>query len=266
MKQIFKQTLALMGVASISLCATAATINDYVKDGLIAHFDAIHNVGADKPHDPTTRVWKNLVAGGVDFIIVGSGDWANGKAFAFDGATYAITKSPLDFGANNDGTQVTIELAMGEMRFPSNSSFYPKFYFSSEGGAGASNPWGQFHDAPHWEYCQVYPYLAQRDCPQLPRDAKRLYLTARATATDVSFFDGTTITNTIAKRKEFLKTSFSGKKWTLAGQDEGNVALMVGNYYSFRIYNRALTPAELEHNRKIDNARFHAQSGDPSTF
>lgn len=32
------------------------------------------------------------------------------------------------------------------------------------------------------------------------------------------------------------------------------------NYYCVRVYNRALTPAEIAHNRKVDVARFNIQT------
>ena len=47
---------------------------------LQGHFDGIRNAGADLPHDPDARTWKNLVSGGPDAPFTGGGGYWTARA------------------------------------------------------------------------------------------------------------------------------------------------------------------------------------------
>ena len=49
-------------LAALGANATLKTwdVDDYVQDGLIVHYDAIRNVGANLPHDSTATAWVDI--------------------------------------------------------------------------------------------------------------------------------------------------------------------------------------------------------------
>jgi len=89
-----KKLMLMAAVAAGCACAHADTLTaqDYVQDGLIAHWDGIENAGYGQ-HDAQATIWKNLVAGGLDLTLQNGAQWVscalqgNGKLVASNAAT-----------------------------------------------------------------------------------------------------------------------------------------------------------------------------------
>ncbi|MDR2063339.1 MAG: IPT/TIG domain-containing protein [Candidatus Nomurabacteria bacterium] len=106
--------------------------DDYVQDGLVAHFDGINNTGqGDKYRSSTTTTWKNLADDGrpeldTDAVLNGfamttNSGWRPNSLF-FDGSNdYATFRNPL-FHNIGDNPELTVELVM--MKDASSSTTY----------------------------------------------------------------------------------------------------------------------------------------------
>ncbi|MBP5319440.1 MAG: hypothetical protein J6334_00520, partial [Kiritimatiellae bacterium] len=83
---------------------TLLDVGSYVQNGLVGHFDAIRNAGADLPHDNSATVWKNL-AGGPDATFThrsnspSPGYW-KAKSYFFNNGTMASTTDTMNLGVN----------------------------------------------------------------------------------------------------------------------------------------------------------------------
>ncbi len=223
--------------------AEGAAVAGYVQDGLIAHYDAILNSGKDFPHNPEATIWTNLVANGPHLEFKGtvsSGNWTNGYAYSFNGASYAQMKDALVVEGENEGQEITVELVFDIDPISMNSGtpviLAPNTDTLGLYGAGVGKPW--WNDRG----------ISGRYSGWSGSTGK--YLTALANTTTTYLFQGTNLESAVA-RTEF--NSYTGKKWVIAGSPKGKLK---GRWHAMRFYNRPLTAAELGQNRAVDEARF----------
>ena len=215
---------------------TAMEPSAYVQTGLVGHFDAIRNAGADLPHDFTTRTWKNLVSGGPDAPFTGNGGYwtANGKGFYFDGASvYARLASPgIDLHHETSTIQLVLDAPTSQQ--PLGSGFYPGLFYSSDDddfGFFLNNAGGKTRDTTlHWK---VKAYRTDNR-PEIANWGGK-YVTGLFTKSNQYLFEGTQLANgkTCSSR-----TNKAAKQWSWGGSARETANRYAkGTYYSVRIYN-----------------------------
>ncbi len=246
------------------------TVNDYVQDGLVAHFDGVCNDGLNKPHNPSATVWKNLVKNGPDLTIVvcdgkekNTAKWT-ADAWQSDASSYAKMTEALAWAVGKDKKEITIQLVADKI-VCANQQLTPGYLIgvtdekgNKKGlmrwGGGGKTYWEDFalsNTSTGWPFFRTFVW--NTGC-----------LTARATATEAALFTKNDIQNVAAKRQK--AQTFNNRKWSVGCNYDGNGNAVKGLYHSIRIYNRALTPEELAHNRTVDNYRFKAARKDFNIF
>ena len=223
--------------------------SDYVQDGLVAHFDGICNAGAGKAHDTFATNWVDLTANHNDATLMrdaaDASRWrANG--FRFEGGSFFVLAQNITL-TNTVTVQVVCNVATNELmaKWPQlvgagdndNCNIYwangyspPRLVFKNASG-------GHVHSTSLvWEGQYA---TAIRD-----GNLKRLFQTG----------DGSgelTVSG--------AQANIGTQAWRIgaAGQlSARNSNRLVGTIQALRVYDRALTTAELEANRAIDDARF----------
>ena len=223
-REAMAAVLALAMVHATLPASASVTAQDYVQDGLIAHWDGIENVGYGQ-YDAHATVWKNLVSGGLDLTLTNGAQWVLG-ALQGNGKLVASTTATIDYqtieivfanektGANawlfSNGVSKYIVLATGRVQWI-NSRAIKTFSFSETGRHALS-----------W----VNDKAAYVDCA----------------ATTYGDYNDT------------WGAGNSGIH--LGARNKDNAYGFTGKYFSIRIYNRELTAAEVAANHAVDAARF----------
>ena len=78
-------------------------VGDYVQDGIVAHYDAIRNVGAALPHDNAAATWADLSptggsAANQSCTYAGTGSWSS-NAYVFAGSSCMKMEQTLTLGS-----------------------------------------------------------------------------------------------------------------------------------------------------------------------
>ena len=266
MKRLILLLAAGMMVPAVAALKTTWDVGDYVQDGLIAHYDAIRNAGADQEQDPHATVWKDLspnagqATRGRSVYNGKTGLWTS-NAYVFEGESYWQMDTALALGQ-----KFTIQIAC-QMEVDSRKTgrIYPTLFYGSDNWL--------FQMDRKWEAASgilgtnIYWNTTKYDSGERPTmnwpDGKYInaafgdthkywtpytdwsirYLPARAERNEVGA----------------LRYIWGGKH--NQGEDYG----VFGPFHSLRIYSRVLTNEELVWNRAIDEIRFHGAAATPYT-
>ncbi|MBR6733783.1 MAG: hypothetical protein IKL96_05220 [Kiritimatiellae bacterium] len=224
---------------------------------LQGHFDGIRNAGADLPHDPDARTWKNLVSGGPDAPFTGGGGYWTDKGFYFDGSSvYARLASP---GIDLNHETATIQLAVDTptSQQPSGKGFYPGLFYSSDDDdigffLNNNNTKNTKDTTLRWK---VKAYRTDNR-PEIANWGGK-YATGIFMVNSQYLIEGTTLVN---PKTCTSRTDRPAKQWSWGGSARENPNRYArGMYYSVRIYDVALTESELAWNRILDDARFRGE-------
>lgn len=222
---------------------------EYVKDRLILHYDGINNTGeGDDKHSNTTMTWKDL-----------SGQENNATLNGFNNTeTSGWKENRLVFDGEDDWVRLkniiknqeafTIEYVANKKRNKSWEYLWgvKANYFGLESNAA---------DSRLWYYCN---------------NEKKEHVSI----TDIKGNNNEVVSNTIAINGKLMKIYKNGIKlreievenlpsvYTTVGDNfgigadgDGNYKTMI-DYYTFRIYDKALSDAEIRKNYEIDKNRF----------
>ena len=236
-----------------------AAFNDYVTDGLIVHLDGIRNTGAQAVHDSNAKTWADLANPG-DFARFVTPDadcgWTE-DGYYFDGnssACYAIMNTPRTLG--------TAFTAQAVLDFDPNDSHRINTAWPAIFGTTATDS----------DYFAMYYNQNNSSDPGVCfkvagahvrnngfKGWKGEYVTGLSDGTTGALFqtvtpDATAAFDKAAGTRTFL---FCGGN----GDGQGYTTRRFnGIGKTARIYNRALTNAELEQNRAVDEVRFFGRS------
>ena len=236
-----------------------AAFNDYVTDGLIVHLDGIRNTGAQAVHDSAATTWADLANPGdyARFIIPDADCGWTRDGYYFDGkssACYAIMNTERTLGA--------AFTAQAVLDFDCNNSHRINTAWPAIFGTTATDS----------DYFAMY--YNQNNCGEPGVNLKVAgtqvrengfkgwegkYVTGLSDGTTGALFqtvtpDATAAFNKAAGTRTFL---FCGGN----GDGQGYTTRRFnGIGKTARIYNRALTNAELEQNRAVDEVRFFGRS------
>ncbi len=283
---------AFAGIAAKEyLDTTKWDVGDYVQDGLIVHYDGIRNVGADAAHSDTTTVWSNLGDNATNKDMEWSsrgysslsasrgkntkGEWTS-NGFVFDGEACWIKWN--DGGKNPVvvPSQYTMQFAMTANTANQTGDGETGYLFELNDGAygwqkGSVAIRETAHTNGYTTADAVYAVDAERFGTSNTRpyfnDASPSYATVLADASSVRVFSGTTLPESGTPGYAAITgTSLSRSSTVIAlgglynkigsSNTKGQFQGFSGTLHNFRLYGRALEPAELERNRVVDDARF----------
>ena len=281
---------AVAGLVTPAL-ATAYGVEDYVQDGLILNYDGIRNVGANAPHDANALVWNNVApAGGHhlerycyptdktnESVEPVRGTYPDGSEWQDDGFLFSgrgshffcaekvtlppkYTMQALVDAKPADQVVNTITYVMSTspwnystIGIRNQSSDDTKLYMAAEQMLSGK-------DSPG-----IRPSLGMKAHYDYATGVLDTFEVGGETVSGLTFFDGTAIPsrstisstggwstgNVVQAHATTLQVGGFHGTFNLSGAQ-----LFAGKLKSLRLYDRVLTEAELELNRRIDDARF----------
>ena len=236
-------------------------VSDYVKNGLVVHFDGIRNQGVSSPHSNDATTWINLGSGGsannaTNTLGTSGGYWTDdGYRFGGYGTKFVVET------AHTWHTDHTVQTLVDAAYADNKASSDGNYVFSSSWNKGALIVRGGDSTKTVWFHTQG---LAHKAMPCVAnQDLERFtYATAihNGTAGTACVFTGTEPPTSGEITAGFLSYESSMAEYTsktAIGGWGGNVAqYLVGKVKNFRYYSRVLTNDELAQNRKVDEYRF----------
>ena len=251
------QMIALCGACLAGMDAAAALKYEpggYVQNGLVAHFDGIRNAGAGKAHDALATTWVDLSSNQNDATLMRDGADASrwrADGFRFEGGSFFQLAQNITL-TNTVTVQVVCNVDTNEL-------------------VAAKRSWPQLVGAGDSDNCNIYYAVGYGDVRRLSfKNAN-----GGATNTKTEPWEGqyaTAIRN--GDQKRLFQTGDGSGGATVTGSQSNigtqtwrigaatsvlntrNNNRLVGTIQALRVYNRALTTAELEANRAIDDVRF----------
>ena len=236
-----------------------AAFNDYVTDGLVVHLDGIRNTGVQAVHDAAAVTWADLAnpGGCARLVIAGAGCGWTSDGYRFDGktvASYAIMNSTRTLG-NAFTAQAVVD-------------------FDCYGSARINTAWPAIMGTPVPSNDPFAMYFNQNNVGDLGVNFKVAnaqvrsngfkswngeYVTGLSDGTTGALFQTVTpdVTATFNKSVGTQTFIFCGGNGSNNGFADRRFD---GVGKSARIYNRALTNAELAQNRAVDEVRFFGRS------
>ncbi len=250
---------ALCGVmAFASAVAYGYTSASYVRDGLIAQWDGIDNVGIGI-HDPGTKVWKDL-AGNYDLTLLPKGSWSDeGNALVVNGAAAVCSNSLPAYKTIEVVYKMT--RPTGRLLFTSggtsqvNEFRFVAFNRQPDGAsiAETNGLTGYFSGA--WKVPSPHVIWGSFD-PSAVRSMAATYNDSAYNAANGNV--AVVYANGVARSDGSADTSWGlGDGHIMIGDRvEAGAYPWYGEVYTIRVYNRALSAAEIAQNYAIDEARF----------
>lgn len=259
--EVFNITQKKISSGHILYVASKRVNSEYIKDGLVLHYDGINNTG--NGHSNSAIVWKDLSSNGNDgtlnnisTVLTNESGWGE-NYLALDGVDDYVSAY-----ANTSG-DYTIEFIAKDIQAINSAKYGSSFMI---------NTWTSDISSPSLQL-----FLDGRNSATTRKRYRvRWTRVEDDTNTEIQFYEisddgGFTISN----GNNTIKTYFNGEK-----NDENvnqsyyerskieNMRIEIGRWYrsstysikekiySFRIYNRALTDEEVLHNYEIDKVRF----------
>ena len=244
--------------------ADYASLKAYPQKGLYAHWDALQNLkqGGEIVHDPTTRVWSDLV-GSHDLTYTGSEipTWsANGYVSVKEGVKYMATAADADF-LRNMGESWTVQTYVTPTAdWLSGYTAVCGYHSVSDFGVNGLF-FGQFGNAN----IRFVIYRAQTERTQMgvsyqtfqPFANRPLLLTMTATPVSCKVYLNEQMLQEVPTREvgDTLLTApafFVGNSFDSPNENH----IFTGQIHSVRLYSRALTLEEISRSFAVDSSRF----------
>lgn len=219
---------------------------NYVKEGLVLHLDGINNMG--NGHSNTTTIWKDL-----------SGNGNDGKLNNFDNTD---NSGWFENGISFDGINDMIEVAESDTISPKEQTI--EIILQKDGDSNTTD--GRQIFFVKWQGYTME--INKNNTISYGRNGG--YLTSNKTinlsekysivAKHENNISRLYINNIFEKEQNVQPVAYSGMTTITIGNYRGNGGQYLnGKIYSIRMYNRALTDSEIEHNYEIDKERFNLE-------
>lgn len=268
MKRLILTGFGLLAALGANATLKTWDVDDYVQDGLIVHYDAIRNVGANQPHDSTATSWADISPSGAGgaatekLAVSGQerGTWTD-NAYSTSGWTYMQMANAITLGL-----EFTVQVAcdLDKSYWKENLDNYPCPFGSGEFGVFLDRTSGGRSKTNLVWKADAYSNNGSSGNRASCNWTKDDYISFAITPSNM-VVTGTANWPTALARKvndvpvPALTYTFGGR----SGRSGGNCTL--GDYHSVRIYSRKLTDDELAWNRRIDEIRFHDRYTFPVT-
>ena len=223
MVTLMQRRREMMRLASAS---PAPTIDDYVQDGIILWLDGIENTRSG--HNASATKWEDLSGNARDYTYAST---------SVIGDKYCKPNNKLTNTKDRPTNQVTIEIVMD---------------FVSSGSSQMILPWGGNAYKTVWISSSGSPiYFSAGNSNASKGIAVRSGInTYAATSTSSMFFNG--VSDTIVSGS----ATWQNGAHYIGYYSSSSPRTVSSKIYAIRMYNRALTAAELLQNAQIDRARF----------
>ena len=230
---------------------------DYVQEGLVLHLDGIRNKGADRPHDGNMIYswhdlsWRRGRANIVERMPCDSAWLDDGYYFA--GSNYVQTAESFSIGTNLTAEMLCeVDNTVQKATYPTYFSGYwnDAFVVFTRNTTGTTLEWKQDE-------------FAGGTRPKAANWKGRNFSATLSDTASILYEDGAAkVTQARARVVRFNPTPWrlmdNGCDWLL-GDNVANPVYnhnAIGTIHTARLYNRALTAAEVVWNRKVDAARY----------
>ena len=227
-------------------------VGDYVQQGLVAHYDGIHNSGARNAHSTRSIFWRDLSYRDDPMKAASNTAYAAWieKGHRFTAAEESSFRMEENISL---GMECSVQAAM-DVDCSEQTTDFP-FYFG-------------FGYADYCMFTRKMGNSLEIKCDNwlgTPRlvlsNWAGKYLTNVITPTDHYLAQGTNLlAGTHNARSLFLDIPdgkmLIGAATTYTKASDRRARCMTGDFYALRIYNRALTDAEIAQNRKVDEIRY----------
>ena len=237
-------------------------VHDYVQQGLVANYDGIRNLGPGNTHGTLSQFWHDSSYRDVPMVAVSNSAFnawiGKGHHFTVSEKSFFRTTETIDLGWSCS-FQCVVDAPPGSGQKQGRSGSYWPTYF------GAPSDHGMYLVKTETELAWKMDNFLYDNQGSYPRAKLQnfggQYITAvvdGTSANKVYLTQTTTLGSGTANKK---KMEINGQTWAIGSCNDGTLAevaarCLQGDYYAFRIYNRALTEAELAHNRAIDEIRY----------
>lgn len=212
---------------------------DYVADGLVSRWDGIDNAGTGA-HNASSTVWKDL-AGDLDFTLTANGAWTGGNALSVNRFSASAARATPAYR--------TIEI-LGRCSVPNTSG---RVVLSSGIGASADTQLNRLVV----DMSGVMQFSAG-ETTFVPTPTDGTFVSRAATyAGDrpAAFYaDGVPARETLLLTEGWRRGELG--KASIGGRTSGEGYPWGGQLNAIRLYDRALSEAELAENFKLDAVRF----------
>ncbi|MBQ6141341.1 MAG: hypothetical protein IJI54_08645 [Kiritimatiellae bacterium] len=238
-------------------------VQDYVQKGLVANYDGIRNLGPGNGHATAAQRWRD--SSYRDVPMIGASNTAHkawvgfGHHFtATDNSTFRTTE-PIDLGYSATFQAVMDALPGSGQTAGRSGDYWPTYFGASE------NDHGMFTVKTGTELAWKMDNFLYDNKGSYPRAKLQnfggQYINAIVDGTSANkvYLSQTTVLGTGVNLKK--KKEVNGQTWSIGGPNSDDISMITprtinGDYYAFRIYNRALTEAELAHNMTVDEIRY----------
>ena len=236
-----------------------AAFSDYVTDGLVVHLDGIRNTGYEPVHDSTATTWADLANPGdyARFVVPDADCGWRRDGYYFDGksvASYAIMNTTRTLG-NTFTAQAVVHFDVNNS--PRINTAWPAI-FGTTASSGA--PFAMYYNQnnigdPGVCFKVENTHVLNGGVKSWSGD----YMTGWSDGAKAAIFQTVApdLTTNLTLAVGMQTFTFCGGN----GSDKGyNSRRFNGIGKAARIYNRALTDAELAQNRAADEVRFFGRS------
>ena len=232
-----------------------AAFSDYVTDGLVLHLDGIRNAGLQAAHDSGATQWADLSnkGGAAKFVNDdGNSEWKDDGYF-FGGKSYGIMN-----GTRTLDGPFTVQTVLDFDRLASLRihTFYPMLIGTTEPDDKLSVYCAQENTTDSQVRAKVLGNTAGFNLPNWAGD----YMSMVFDGSQIALFpDETPSTwNAFSSIPGTRTLTFASSN----GSDNNpwNKRMLTGTIKSERVYNRALSDAELAQNRAVDEVRFFGRA------
>jgi hypothetical protein len=234
--------------------AMAVTTADYVQDGLVGHWDGIDNAGTGT-HNPTAAKWKDLTGLTGDGTLAATAQWKDiGWYNNSEGKPVVVGGT---FGSTLNTGTFTLEVTIKPMRANTRETIL---------GAYSTGNWNFERNKDNVDGRLRYWFSSSPDFvpsnAQLPTGESGTIALAASSSSLVVYKNGVA-TDT---RSGSFTLPQSGVSYVIGGEHNRPAMAFCGNYYSVRLYSRALDADELLLNSAIDQVRLLGKHPSEVTF
>ncbi len=233
-----------------------AAFSDYATDGLVVHLDGIRNTGLASVHDSSAVTWADLsdIGGCAQFVHASTDGSAWTKdGYRFGGKSYAVMN-----GLRTLDTAFTIQI-VSEVDTYANCRMATTWPALLGTTAGSGDPLPIYLNNNNNNNSYVNCKVGNSNIGIYITNWAGEYATAWSDGVNAGFFD----TVTPASKTAFVHSA--GTRTITVGSGNGGtggyaVRNLLGAIKAVRIYDRALTDAELAQNRAADEVRFFGRA------
>ena len=229
----------------VSAMKSTPTARDYVQNGLVAMWDGIENAGWGV-HDAAATMWKDLI-GERDATVASAGSWKD-NALHCDGTTYGAR-----YAQNYDGFR-TLEVCY---KFGGGTNGGIGFLCVVSSGNGNGVLINRDEGSFGFGYYANSPYFLGGPTVGASATVVGVWEADPASNKNTSqYVNGVVVTTTGGSNPGFG----SGGAIVFGARQDG-ARPVVSDMYCLRLYDRALTAAEIAANYAVDAERFNLTGG-----